>query len=283
MNISPLHITRLANATSLALVVALAFQLAWWGWHFFAPKPQLSEAMAPPPVDRSLARTLMGDPGAVETASTGASASTSGIRLKGVFAVDGKTISAAIVNTGGRDMSVRVGEAIGEGIQLVEVSATQIVVSRGGVRETILMERMSASNTSSGGTVAGAGGVGGARTAAAPQANFRLNVASQSRNTYSLSRSELNNVLQDPNQINFLGNIAPATGGGVQVKDAPSGSLAQKLGLQVGDTITTINGQPVTGPGDLARFYGQFGSMTSIRAEIKRGGVPMLLTYAINP
>jgi type II secretory pathway component PulC len=242
----------------------------------------MTETGAPPPVDRSLARLLLGDPGAPESASAGTAVSTSGIKLKGVFAVDGKTLSAAIVNTGGRDLSVRTGEAIGEGIKLVEVSATQIVVSRGGVRETIPMERMSASNTGSSGSVASAG-AGVARTSGAPQANFRLNVASQSRNTYSLSRSELNNVLQDPNQINFLGNIAPATGGGVQVKDAPSGSLAQKLGLQVGDIITTINGQPVTGPGDLARFYGQFGSTNSIRAEIKRGGAPLLLTYAINP
>jgi general secretion pathway protein C len=279
MTISPTNITRLANLTSLALVVVLAFQLAWWGWHFFAPAPQRSESVAPPPVDRALARTLLGDPGAVEPVATGAAANNTGIRLKGVFAVDGKTLSAAIINTGGRDTSVRVGETISEGVKLVEVSAAQIVISRAGVRETIPMARMSASNTSSGNTVAGAG----ARPNAAPQATFRLNVASQSRNSYSLSRSELNNVLQDPNQINFLGNIAPAAGGGVQVKDAPSGSLAQKLGLQVGDTITTINGQPVTGPGDLARFYGQFGSTNSIRAEIKRGGAPLLLTYAINP
>jgi type II secretory pathway component PulC len=278
MTISPTNITRLANLTSLALVVVLAWQLAGWGWRLFAPASPSIEAVAVQPVDRSLARTLLGDPGAAEPAASNTAATTSGIRLKGVFAVDGKTLSAAIVNIGGRDLSVRNGEAISEGVKLVEVAPGQIVVSRGGVRETIPMERMSAANTSVGGNVAGAG-----KAAAAPQANFRLNVASQSRNSYSLSRSELNNVLQDPNQINFLGNIAPAAGGGVQVKDAPSGSLAQKLGLQVGDTITTINGQPVTGPGDLARFYGQFGSTNSIRAEIKRGGAPLLLTYAINP
>jgi general secretion pathway protein C len=278
MTISPTNITRLANLTSLALVVVLAWQLAGWGWRLFAPAPSIIETANVAPVDRSLARTLLGDPGAAEPAAASAAAATSGIRLKGVFAVDGKTLSAAIVNIGGRDLSVRNGEAISEGVKLVEVAPGQIVVSRGGVRETIPMERMSAANTSLGGNVAGAG-----KSAAAPQANFRLNVASQSRNSYSLSRSELNNVLQDPNQINFLGNIAPAAGGGVQVKDAPSGSLAQKLGLQVGDTITTINGQPVTGPGDLARFYGQFGSTNSIRAEIKRGGAPLLLTYAINP
>jgi S1-C subfamily serine protease len=140
------------------------------------------------------------------------------------------------------------------------------------MRETITLDRMSAANTS---------------VATSPNnkgvSNFRLNVASPSRNAYALSRSELNNVLQDPNQVNFLGNIAASASGGVQVKDAPQGSLAQKLGLQTGDIIATINGQPVTGPGDLARFYGQFGSTNSIRAEVRRGGAPMLLTYTINP
>ncbi|MCA2998621.1 MAG: hypothetical protein ING75_08465 [Rhodocyclaceae bacterium] len=279
MRIPSRHITRLANLTSLVLVVVLAWQLAWWGWRLATPVTQMAETAVIAPVERSLARTLLGDPGAVEPIATGAAANNTGIRLKGVFAVDGKILSAAIINTGGRDTSVRVGETISEGVKLVEVSAAQIVISRAGMRETIPMERISASNTSNGNNVVGAG----TRPNAAPQATFRLNVALQSRNSYSLSRSELNNVLQDPNQINFLGNIAAATGGGVQVKDAPSGSLAQKLGLQVGDTITTINGQPVTGPGDLARFYGQFGSTNSIRAEIKRGGAPLLLTYAINP
>jgi general secretion pathway protein C len=282
MHISSPNITRLANLTSLVLVVVLAWQLAWWGWHFFAPVTQIVETAATAPPDRSLARNLLGDPGAAEPVASSTRATASGMRLKGVFAVDGKILSAAVINTGGRDISVRVGEAISEGVKLVEVAPGKIVVSRGGVRETIVMEQMSAANTSIGGNVAGAG-AGAVKSATTSQANFRLNVASESRNSYRLSRSELNNVLQDPNQINFLGNIAPAPGGGVQVRDAPTGSLAQKLGLQVGDTINTINGQPVTGPGDLVRFYGQFGSTNSIRAEIKRGGVPLLLTYAINP
>jgi type II secretion system protein C len=260
----------LGNVATLLMVGLLATQFAWWGWHFLGPQPSIAIASAEPAIDRTLARVLLGEP---DVASPSApAASVSGIRLKGVFAVDGRTLSAAIVNTGARDLSVRVGEAIAEGVTLVDVAPTQIVVSRAGVRETITLDRMSAANTS---------------VATSPNnkgvSNFRLNVASPSRNAYALSRSELNNVLQDPNQLNFLGNIAASASGGVQVKDAPQGSLAQKLGLQTGDIIATINGQPVTGPGDLARFYGQFGSTNSIRAEVRRGGAPMLLTYTINP
>ncbi len=270
-----LTVERVATAITLVLVVAIAFQLAWWGWYFFAPR---ASVIATPDTrsatDRSLARTLLGDSGgATASASDRSSASASGIRLKGVFAVDGKTLSAAVINIGGRDLSLRIDESISDGVKLVEVRPDHIIVARGGVREKIEIDRMSAANTAASAAV----------NKAPPAASFRLNVASSSRNAYSLSRSELNNVLQDPNQINFLGNIAAASTGGVQVKDAPAGSLAQKLGLQPGDIISSINGQPVSGPGDLARFYGQFGSTSSIRAEVRRGGSPMLLTYAINP
>jgi len=276
MTLKPANLSRIANAATLMVVVALAFQVAWWGWHFLAPQPTAALLQAAPPIDRNLARALFGEVGGVETATSSTTSNASGIRLKGVFAVDGKTLSAAVVNSGGRDASVRIGEAIADAITLVEVAASHIVISRNGVREKIELERMSASNTAASASSTAAG-------KAAPLSAFRLNVASTVKNTYSLSRSELNNVLQDPNQINFLGNIAAAANGGVQVRDAPIGSLAQKLGLQPGDIISAINGQPVTGPGDLARFYGQFGATTSIRAEIRRGGAPMLLTYAINP
>ncbi len=265
---------RLANLATLLMAVLLAAQVAWWSWHFLGPQPNVVEGESQPPIDRALARTLLGEPDASDATAVGPATNNSGIRLKGVFAVDGKALSAAIVNIGGRDMSVRVGESISDGVKLVDVRPTEIVVSRSGVRQTIPLDHMSAANSAAANSSNANKGT--------TQASFRLNVAQPSKNAYSLSRSELNNVLQDPNQINFLGNIVAAAGG-VQVKDAPTGSLAQKLGLQPGDIIATVNGQPVTGPGDLARFYGQFGSTNSIRAEIRRGGAPTLLTYSINP
>ena len=81
--------------------------------------------------------------------------------------------------------------------------------------------------------------------------------------------------------MNFLGRIGPAPSGGVRVEDAPSGSLSNKLGLQSGDIITSINGQPINSPGDLARVYGQFNSLTSIRAEVRRAGTPVMLNFSI--
>ncbi len=261
----------LSTFLTLVLVILLGVQVAWWGWHFFAPKPsQQIEDYAATSIDLQAARQLFGEVASTPT-TTQAADNNTGIRLKGVYAVDGKTLSAAVINTGGRDTSVRLNDKITDAITLVDVKADHIIISRAGVREKIEIERGSRTNI-----VASA-------TTTTPQANFRLNVASAARNTFALSRGELNSVLQDPRQVNFLGGISPAPTGGVQISSADSGTLAQKLGLQVGDIITAINGQPVNSTGDLARFYGQFGSTNAIRADIKRGGAPVMLSYTINP
>jgi general secretion pathway protein C len=215
-------------------------------------------------IDLSLARALFGG-------EAGAAASTSGIRLKGVYATDGKSLSMAVINQGGRDQAVQIGQKIADGIKLAEVHADHILIDRAGKSEKIELDKLKSTAVT---TSAGNNSV-------RPNASFRLNVASTGNNAYSLSRQELNTVLQDPRQLEFLGRIAPASNGGIRVEDAPAGSLSAKLGLKPGDIITSINGQVVNSPGDLARFYQQFGTLNAIRAEIKRQGVPMLLSYAI--
>ena len=125
----------------------------------------------------------------------------------------------------------------------------------------------------------------GRQNAAAASSNsgFRLDVAAKGGNTYSLSRGDLNSALQDPRQLNFLGRIGTLPSGGVRMEQAPPGSLSDRLGFKEGDIIRQVNGQPVNSPGDLARVYQQFGNLNQIRAEVMRGGSPIMLTYQIQP
>lgn len=262
----------LANALTVLLVIALGLQLAWWTWQMLLPswkQSMPSATIIAPPAPLTLGRQLFGDrDGATSKAET--PATNSSVRLKGVFAVDGKTLSAAVVNLGGKDQTVRLNQELSTGVKLVEVQADFIVISRNGARERVDLDRF----------------IAGVRPGTAPAGqpaltSFRLNVASTGANGFSLSRQELNTVLQDPRQMNFLGRIGPGPAGGVRVEEAPSGSLSNKLGLQPGDIITSINGQPINSPGDLARVYGQFNSLTSIRAEVRRAGAPVMLNYSI--
>lgn len=276
---SPRALQWIAKLITAALVIAFGLQLARWTWHFVLPPWQHADggiAIPPATVELRQGRQLLGDKDGAALSSPSPPSSpgtTAGnIRLKGVFAVDGKTLSAAVVNLGGRDQTVRTNQELIAGVKLVEVHPEFIVVSRGGARERIDLDRPGIRPATQGGSTSASG--------PAPT-NFRLNVASTGANAFALSRQELNTVLQDQRQMNFLGRIGPAASGGVRVEDSPAGSLANKLGLQAGDVITSINGQPINSQGDLVRVYAQFGSISAIRAEVKRGGSPVVLSYSI--
>jgi general secretion pathway protein C len=263
-----INLPQLVGTTlTVILIVALGLQLAWWGWHFLLPAP--TSITSNPNTDAglddiTLARRLFGggDGAPVE-------ASASDIRLKGVFAVDGVTLSAAVVNWTGKDQAVRMGQELMKGATLAEVHADYIIVARNGGRERIELDKFRVVAT----TTPNA-------QSRNPNAGFRLNVTAAGGG-YSLSRQELNGVLQDPRQMEFLGQIGVAPGGGVRIDGAGANTLAGKLGLQSGDVISAVNGQPVNSAGDLARLYSQFNTLSAVRVEVKRAGAPTVLNYTI--
>ena len=155
---------------------------------------------------------------------------------------------------------------------LCQVHPEYIIVSRAGVTEKIELASFRAAKST---------GANSANAANVASAGFRLNVVTSGNNAYSLSRQDLNNVLQDPRQLEFLGRINNAPTGGIKVEDAPTNSLSAKLGLRAGDIIVNVNGQPVMGTGDLARLYQQFATISEVRIEVKRAGIPMLLSYSV--
>jgi general secretion pathway protein C len=251
-----------ANTLCALLLFALGLQVAWWGWRTAYPAWKVPLATAAPARMQGTARFSPADDTTVA----------SPIRLKGVFAVDGKTLSAAVVNTGARDQTVVKGAEISQGVTLAAVGADHIMVARAGVRERIELDKPGAKSVPA---------AAKALTGGPAPTSFRLNVDATGNNSYQLSRQELNSVLQDPRQLNFLGRIGPSPSGGVRVDDAAHGTLAGKLGFIAGDIIVAINGQPINSQGDLARIYGQFDSMGTIRAELRRNNVPVALTYHI--
>jgi len=252
----------------VALTLVLAFQLAHWTWVFIAPPQVAATPAADGGVDMAAIAKLFG----AAPPSSATVASSSGLRLKGVVAPDGGPIASAIFSTGsGRDIAVFVDREITPGLKLLEVKPDHVIVARNGTRERIDLE------------AARSAAAGGANARAARAGGFRMSVTRSSTNSYSFSRKELDDALRDPNQLNYLGVLGMPPGGGVRMESAPSGSLAQKLGLQPGDVIKKINGQPVSSSGDLARFYQQFATTSVINAEVQRGSQTLQLSYAIQP
>jgi len=253
------------TAVTVALTLVLAWQLAHWTWVFIAPAPRAAPADNSRPVDLPAIARLFGAAPPAENPVV----DSLGLKLKGVIAPDGGPIASAIFSTGtGRDIAVFVNRDITPGVKLVEVDPDHVVVSRGGVRSRIDLEAPRP----------------GARTAVAGRTQgFKLTVAHSGANNFSLSRRELDDALRDPNQLGYLGQIGMPPGGGVRLEAAPTGSLAQKLGLQRGDVIKKVNGQAVASTGDLARLYTQFATTSAIQAEVQRGASTVQLTYSIQP
>lgn len=264
---------RIANTITFLLVIAFGFLLAWWTWRMVAPHSRVTATNNEQTSAAAMigdARTLFGD---VTTVNTPAE-TTSNLRLKGVYAEsadNGAPYASAVINLGGKDKMVKLGADVGDGGKLTEIHGTHIIVARAGKSERIELDKFRSTRvTAAAGRGSGAEG-------------FRLNVASAGNNQYRLSRQELNTVLQDPRQIEHLGRITTAPNGtGIRVDDAPAQSLSGKLGLKTGDIITAINGQPVNSAGDLARIYQQFGTLATIRADVRRAGTPISLSYTIS-
>ncbi len=252
-----------------ALVLVLAYQAAWWTWRFLAPAPRPAPTSNVATVDMAAIARLFG---ATPPTTSTTTATTSGLRLKGVVAPTPGIAASAIFSTGaGRDIAVYIDREVQPGIKLAEVHADHVIITRAGARERIDLD----TRTSLASAATGRPGTN------RPQ--FKINVSQSGSNAFAFSRKELDDALRDPNQLNYLGQIGQPPGGGVKMEAAPPGSLAQKLGLQPGDIIKKINGQAVASPGDLARLYTQFATLTAIQAEVQRGATVVQLSYAINP
>src|SRR5438093_4951316 len=216
----------LGTLVVIALVLVLAWQLAHWTWVFVAPPPVAAIPEGEAAVDLAAVAKLFG---AAAPGGTTDATPSSGLRLKGVVAPTPGVAASAIFSTGsGRDLAVFVGSEVQPGVKLVEVKPDHVIVTRAGVRERIDLDT---------------------RRAAAPVASpagrtvgFRINVARTGANNFAFSRKQLDDALRDPNPLNYLGQIGAPPGGGVRMENAPAGSLAQKLGLQPGDIIRTVNG-----------------------------------------
>ena len=257
----------LGTAMVVALVLVLAYQLAYWTWVFVAPPKVAAPQPSQGGIDLAAVARLFGaaPPG-------GAARAAGSLKLKGVIAPTPGVEGSAIFSTGAaRDSAVYLEGEVEPGVKLVEVHPDHVVVSRAGVLGRIDLEAPRTPATAARGTAPG------------KATQFRLNVARTGSNNFSLSRKELDEALRDPNQLNYLGAIGTPPRGGVRMELAPPGSLAQKLGLQPGDVIKSVNGQPVASAGDLARLYTQFASISLIQAEIQRGQSTLQLSYSIQP
>lgn len=265
-----LHV-RWAALLSGGLVVLLCWLLAQWTWLALVPKAKqvsvdATPLSAPVAADAIFASHLFGRVPGESSAPESQPTTFSNLKLHGVFAAIGSLPAFAILSVDGKpDQPVKAGAEIASGVVLAAVYPDRVEVRRKGVVERLTLETRAA----------GLSGV-------AKDANFRLNVQSRSPGSYSFSKNELNQALQDPKQMANLGKFVTRAGWkGLIVEDAPRGSLAEKLGLQQNDVVTQLNGQPVASNEDIGRFYQQLNQSGQVRLIGLRGGKTLRLSYSV--
>jgi general secretion pathway protein C len=270
--------------TTIALGL-LAVTLAYWFWKFYALSVEQPPAPAP---------ALQGDMTAQAAKLFGGNAvplSKEAVNvalvLKGALATGegrGTAVLAGTELVAGklRDRTARVGDELAVGVKLAGIYPTWIEVETASGKERIDLDLKSRGQqlARAGVGVTTAGTAGGTVTAVTN--SFALDVTRAGDNL-AFSRRQLDNTLKDASMLNRLGQVGPAPAGGARVAAAPSGSLLERLGLQTGDVITSINGTRVNTPGDLANLYQQFATTNRISAEVTRQGATIRLAYTVNP
>jgi general secretion pathway protein C len=189
------------------------------------------------------------------------------LTLTGVMVTAGGSF-ALISAGGGPELPFAVGHEVAPGASLYAVYPDRVLIRRGGATESLMLKD---SDT------APAGAPAGARSARAPSGANRV-IQARSGDRFTVDREQLTRQMQTPE---FLTQalMVPNPGGGFLVREIQPGSLYEKLGLRVGDVITTVNGQPVNTVEDVMRLYSQFGSTSSVQVEIQRSGNSETLVY----
>ncbi len=238
----------------LALLVLAGWLAARWLLYFAAAV----EAPAVGGLERvqlGAAAQALSDAHLFGTAPVGArgeAVSNLNIKLKGVLAGGVDAPAVAIVNTGDRDETARVGGEIVPGVVLDAVHPRHVVLRRNGVLERVNLQEPQI-------------------VAVAPPPRAPPRRAQTSAVPVAAPAPA-------PGAVTAPGALAaPAAPGGAPqglvIQSVPPGSLLERFGLMPGDVVRSVNGEVVTSEADVARILQSRGLQGPFTAEVQRGDV----------
>jgi general secretion pathway protein C len=271
------------NAPTLA-VLGLLLLAGWlaarWFLYFFAPT-DVSPARPRQQEQLGMAAQAAADAnlfGVAPTRGGGQVVSNLNIKLKGVVA--GGATGAAIVNTGGKDEAAQVGGEIAPGVVLESVHPQYMVVRRNGALERVNIEERQQ-------IAAAVSPVLQRRTAAPAVGATSQVVQSPPAPTNPDARSQRPPPYAPVGDVPTYAAPAPASPPpgaapppataaaipGLAITSIPPGSMLERLGLQTGDVIRSVNGEAVTNETDVARIVQARGMQGPFTAEVERNGL----------
>jgi general secretion pathway protein C len=141
MQVLPLGRSSVAQTATVYLLTLVALGvfglvLAYWTWIWFAPRPEPRAEVAVAETGSIAAASLVF--GRVERNKSAAAPTGIAIKLLGVVAASGGRRGYAVVQLEGKQiLAVHEGDDVTPGVRLAEVQPEQVILERGGVRETL--------------------------------------------------------------------------------------------------------------------------------------------------
>jgi general secretion pathway protein C len=196
--------------------------------------------------------------------------------LKGVIAAQPMSRALAIIadKSGGNEQLYGLGEQIPGNAIISEIYADRVIISRGGVLETLLLEGSQPPSAT-------------AQPAAARAANSSANISALGDgNSWRIKQDYWEKRLADlPGLAREIGVEIYKENNqqrGYRLISAQGSRLLTSLGLQPGDILLSVNGRAMTTVQDGLAAYQQIRNGGRVQIEIKRNGRLERKTYNID-
>lgn len=270
-----------ASAVNVAALLVLAAGMATWTWRLIrpptapAPLSEMQGAAAEAPafdIQALLSANLFGEAGpAAGGDPLNAPVSSLNLVLTGIIAAAGESYALISVN-GAAQEPFAIGDEVTAGAVLDAVYADRVILVRGGVSESLLLEGMPLPIE-----------VAVPASAQAPPAAEKYSeIIRNSPNQFHLPRNLITEQLKKPQELLAQAEMVPNPDGGYLIREVQAGGAFEKLGLQVGDVVRSVNGQPLNSVNDAMRMYQQLRFLRAVRVDVTRGGQQETLQYNIN-
>ncbi len=232
------------------------------------------------------------------------------IKLIGTSLLSKSKPYAIIEDPAGNETLYQVGEDIPDAGKLVSVETNRAIIDRGGHRVAIEIPTSDLPEvppSQLGGGPAGVGAIRGPLLRGLPAAmrrklqrlgrvpaaagddnsddnddsddnSSKIELKKLGPGKFEVSRAEVQQTMENPaqffSQMRALPHFVNGKTDGFSISQVAPGSVFQQLGLQDGDLLTSIDGQPVTNPMQAMSLIQAVKTASAIDLTVNRGGTP---------
>lgn len=285
-----------AEPVKWLLIIGIAYTLATLAWSFFdTPISPVTVADAnngtstsPRPaanVNWILGKHLFGEAGAAPVVSRRdepVQQTRLPLTLQGVFMADENQASAAIVSQQNKPgKRYIVGDMLPGNAKLEEVFTDRIILTRAGVRETLQFPKSKTEFVAEDYPDETIDDADAQRELTGLQDAANADLAQSEAAPEEIVDQYRERLAEDPAAaLNDLG-VETVDGGGYRIGNLASNPLLRSTGLQAGDVILSVNGQPV---GDISQDQLELDNIMaqgSARIEVQRGERRFFITASL--